>query len=139
VHVCGERVVLLKFTHCGAVIMLALRSTPICLMMSRRTSATVTFNITDRGPDGDAVDDLVGNRPPRREIAACCASIGLDYRAGQHQLFADAFRSGFRVRQRLLQCCAHAVEIALDRDVVRGDLLPAASKNTTLVWPTAER
>ena len=38
--------VLLNFTTAVPAFMLALRSMPICLMMSRRTSATVTFSIT---------------------------------------------------------------------------------------------
>src|SRR3981189_2882839 len=37
---------LLNFTIVLPAFMLAVRSMPICLTMSRRTSATVTFNIT---------------------------------------------------------------------------------------------
>jgi hypothetical protein len=52
---------------------------------------------------------------------------------------ADAVDLDVGVRQRLLQRGAHAVEVALDRDVIGGDLLAAESKNTMLVWPTARR
>ena len=68
------------------------------------------------------VDDLVGAaNQPRGEIAGL---LGLDrarYRAGQHHAVADAF--DLDSRQRLLQRGAHAVEVALDRDVIGRDLL----------------
>ena len=58
---------------------------------------------------------------PRGDVAGL---LGLDrarYRAGQDDAVADAF--DLDSRQRLPQRGAHAVEVALDRDVVGGDLL----------------
>ena len=73
--------------------MLALRSTPICLMMSRRTSATATFNMTWSRPRTTMeLIDLVGTADqPRGDVAGL---LGLDRacrRSGQQHAFADAF------------------------------------------------
>src|SRR6202158_4189155 len=96
--------------------MLALRSTPICLTMSRCTSATVTFSITWSRPR-TVIELTILSAPPTSRAArspACCASIGLA---------AEPVDLDVGVGQRLLQRGAHAVEVTLDRDVVGGDLL----------------
>jgi len=81
-------------------------------MMSRRTSATVTFQRhLIAAATTIELTDLVG--PPTSRAArspACCASTGLVYRAGQHHAFADAF--DLDSRQGSLQGGAHAVEVA---------------------------
>ncbi len=55
-----------------------MRSMPICLMMLRATSATVTFSITWSRPR-TAIELTTLSAPPARRAArspACCASIG---------------------------------------------------------------
>jgi len=59
--------------------MLAVRSMPICLMIERATSATVTFSITWSRPR-TVIELTTLSVPPARRAAsspACCASIGL--------------------------------------------------------------
>ena len=72
--------------------------------------------------DGDGVDDLVGAaHQARGEITGL---LGLDrarYRAGEDDAVADAF--DLNSRQRLPERGAHAIQIALDRDVIGRDLL----------------
>ena len=72
--------------------------------------------------DGDGVDDLVGAADqPRGEVAGLLGFDRARYRAGQDHAFADAI--DLDSRQRLPQGRPHAVEVALDRDVVGADLL----------------
>ena len=72
--------------------------------------------------DGDGVDDLVSAADQARgEIAGL---LGLDrarYRAGQDDAVADAF--DLNSRQRPPERGTHAIQIALDRDVIGRDLL----------------
>jgi hypothetical protein len=60
--------------------MLAERSTPICLTMSRRTSETLTFSITWSRPR-TTIELTTFSDPPTSRAAispACWASTGLD-------------------------------------------------------------
>ena len=94
-------------------------------MMSRCTSATVTFSITWSRPR-TAMELTTLSAPPTSRAAmspACCASIGLAAEPVSIDAVADAFDLDVGVRQRLLQRGAHAVEVARDRDVVGRDLL----------------
>ena len=53
---------------------------------------------------------------------ACCASIGVDDVAGQHDAFAEPLDADVESGQRLLERRAQAVEVARHRDVEAGDL-----------------
>ena len=54
--------------------------------------------------------------------AACCDSIGVCARPGQHDAVADALDLDIGVRCDLPERGAHAVEVAGDGDVIGGDL-----------------
>ena len=74
--------------------------------------------------DRDRVDDLVGAaHQPRRQIGGLLRLDRIGYRTGQHHAVAEALDLDVGVRQRLLQRGAYAVKVALDGDVVGGDLL----------------
>jgi len=69
--------------------------------------------------------------PPTNRAAtspACCASIGLDTEPVSITPIAQALGLNSRRRQHLFQRRAYAVEIALDRDVVGGELLAVGAK-----------
>ena len=116
---------LLKFTTAVPYVMLALRSMPICLMIERWTSATVTFSITWSRPR-TVIELTTLSAPPTSRAArsaACCASIGL---AAEPVRITPSPRPSIWISALgsvCLQRGAHAVEVALDRDVVGGDLL----------------
>ena len=75
--------------------------------------------------DDDGVDDLVGAADqPRRDVAGLLRLDRACHRAGQHHAFADAF--DVDAGQSLPQRGADAVEVALHRDVIGGDLLTVA-------------
>ena len=74
--------------------------------------------------DRDRVDDLFGAADEARgEIGGLLRFDRARRRAGQDHAVADAFDLDVGIRQRLLQRGAHAVEVALDRDVIGRDLL----------------
>ncbi len=103
--------------------MLAERSTPICLMMSRRTSATVTFNITWSRPR-TTIELTTLSAPPTSRPAispACCASTGLA--TEPVNTTPSPTPSIWTPGRALLQGRAHAVEVALNRDIVGRHLL----------------
>ena len=69
----------------------------------------------------DAVDDLFGTADqPRRDVARLLRFDRAGNRTGQDDAFADAF--DLDSRKALPERGTHAVEIALDRDVVGRDL-----------------
>ena len=105
---------------------------PICLMMLRATSATVTFSITwSRPRTAIEIDDLVGAAGEARgQVVGLLRLDRACRRAGQHHAVADALDLDVGVRQRLLQRGAHAVEIARDRDVIGRDLLAWRDRRT---------
>ncbi|MGY4456703.1 hypothetical protein ACVWYI_000663 [Bradyrhizobium sp. LB13.1] len=75
----------------------------------------------------DVVDDLLRVADQLRGDVA--GLLGLDrarHRAGQHHAVADAF--DLHARQRLTQRRTHAVEVALHRDVIGGDLLAVGAE-----------
>ena len=75
-------------------------------------------------PDRDRVDDLVGAaRQPSGEIDGLLRLDRVRGGAGQHDAVADAVDLDVGVGQRLPERGAHAVEVALDGDVIGGDLL----------------
>ena len=70
----------------------------------------------------DGVDDLVGAADqPRRDVAGLLRLDRARHRAGQDHAVADAL--DLHAGQGLPERRADAVEVALDRDVVGGDLL----------------
>ena len=90
----------------------------------RATSATVTFSITWSRPRtaielttlSVAAHEAGGDVGGLLRLDRACRG------AGQYHAVADAIDQDVRIRQRLLQRGAHAVEVALDRDVVGRDL-----------------
>src|SRR6185369_3339344 len=74
--------------------------------------------------NGDAVDHLFRSADqPRREIAGLLHVDRVRYRTRQHHAVVDAFNLDVGIGQDLPQGGADAVEVALDRDVIGGDLL----------------
>ncbi len=83
---------LLKVTTELPTFRLADRSMPICLMIERATSATVTFSVTWSLPR-TTIELTTLSAPPASRAArspACCASIAVATRAGQQHTVADA-------------------------------------------------
>ncbi len=74
--------------------------------------------------DHDGVDDLFGAaRQPRGEIARLLCLDRVRRGAGKYHAVAETFDLNVGIRQCLLQRGAHAVEVALDGDVIGRDLL----------------
>ena len=108
-----------------------MRSMPSCLMMSRCTSATVTFSITWSRPRMvrllttlSAVADEAGG-----DIDGLLRFGGVRDAAGEHHAVADAVDAHIRVRQQLLQ---HGARTPLRSRVTATSkpaiCLPSASK-----------
>ena len=122
----GERVGVVEVHHGGAVVHAGAEIDAHLLddVASHFGDSDLQHDLVAAAYD-DGIDDLVGTADqPRRDVAGL---LGLDrarHRAGQQHAFADAF--DVDARQALPQRCADAVEVALDRDVVGGDLLAVA-------------
>src|SRR6185369_13021764 len=73
--------------------------------------------------DGDRIDDLfLATHEAGGDIGGLLRLDRARRGAGQNHAIADALDQDVRIRQRLLQRGAHAVEVALDRDVIGRDL-----------------
>ena len=72
---------------------------------------------------GDAVDHLgAGADQARGDVIGLLRVGRVCRRAGEHDAIADAFDADVGIRQRPLECGAHAIQVARHGDVEAGDL-----------------
>ena len=121
--VCGERIAVVEIHDRGAVIHAGAEIDAHLLddVAPHFRDSDLQHHLVAAAND-DRVDDLFGAADQSRGDLA--GLLGLDrarYRAGQEHAVADAF--DLDSRHRLPERGAHAVEVALDRDVVGSDLL----------------